>query len=505
MAAAAEALCLDEERYTNDYPLVIPVAELPEDELVRRRAERFARAIGSQVVQHEVAGSEYLDRSRSHYPTLMHEIHAAAEGDELARAALAANAATEMTEITYKAGHRTQVTLEVDPDGYMVQHGQRLVDVYANALRLTPKGPMRRRVQAETVNGFRMMDVRRQRLLEDYAFVVFSRYPDNMTDEEAADAGFFADTKSCSVQTLREWDGKLVQETAFVAGVKERGADRHDTAALEGMGVEFGVSLGGKDATGMIATPLLIHRSLMPNGVVDLVRRYDRHAGGTFFGTAKPSEDYIGYLAKCRAREAQLEPRVQGIVADLIAEAATIRTPLDAFRRLHELSQQSMVDHAIGDTTIDPCVFGAEAAAHIEQARYWLARGDYSRFMQYRDSAQSTAQSSSCPAGISSKEVSTYGADSAEGGTNAAESGSSTPGGERKRMTCPFCGDRNQYGDPCSPNQYCRNCSARVVNGKVVSKGNGGRKADAPTKSAGVLIFRRKEISHRVARVALAP
>ena len=44
-------------------------------------------------------------------------------------------------------------------------------------------------------------------------------------------------------------------------------------------------------------------------------------------------------------------------------------------------------------------------------------------------------------------------------------------------MTCPFCGDKNQSGDPCSPNQHCNNCDARVSGGKVVSKGNGGKKA----------------------------
>ena len=501
MAAAAEALCLDEARYTDDYPLVIPVAELPEDELVRRRAERFVRAVGTVALQNQVTDRERF-MSESDFPTLRDAIQAAAHGNEQAVRFVTADARADVIERTVKAGHVMQFELEADENGSIRQHGQLLTDIYANALQLVSPGPMRGRTYAETINGFRMMDVRGQNLLEDYAFVVFSGYPDDMTDKEAAAAGFFADTKSCSIQTLREWDGKLVQESAFVAGVKERDAKRHDKVALAGIADEFGVSLEGKDATAMIAAPLLIHRSLMPNGVVDLVRRYDRYAGGTFFGAAKPPEDYIAYLARCREREARLKPRVQGIVADLIAEAPSIRTPLDAIRRLHELSQRTMVDHAIGDATIDPRVFGAEAAAHIEQARYWLERGNYNRFMQFRDSAQSTAQSSSCPAGISSKEASADG-DSAEGGTAGAES-SSASAGERKKMTCPFCGNKNQYGDPCSPNQHCRNCQARVVNGRVVSRGNGGRKADAPAKPAEILVFRHKERSRKVARTALA-
>ncbi|HLG91248.1 MAG TPA: hypothetical protein VI336_03780 [Candidatus Saccharimonadales bacterium] len=44
-----------------------------------------------------------------------------------------------------------------------------------------------------------------------------------------------------------------------------------------------------------------------------------------------------------------------------------------------------------------------------------------------------------------------------------------------RKMSCPFCG-ATQYGDHCSPNQFCSNCSAQVVNGRVLSKGNGRKK-----------------------------
>ena len=39
-----------------------------------------------------------------------------------------------------------------------------------------------------------------------------------------------------------------------------------------------------------------------------------------------------------------------------------------------------------------------------------------------------------------------------------------------KRMNCPFCG-ATQYGDPCSANQFCTACEARVEKGKVTSTG----------------------------------
>ncbi len=47
----------------------------------------------------------------------------------------------------------------------------------------------------------------------------------------------------------------------------------------------------------------------------------------------------------------------------------------------------------------------------------------------------------------------------------------------KQRMTCPFCGDKDQYGDPCSPNQHCSACQATVEKGQVKSKGHGRHQA----------------------------
>lgn len=51
-----------------------------------------------------------------------------------------------------------------------------------------------------------------------------------------------------------------------------------------------------------------------------------------------------------------------------------------------------------------------------------------------------------------------------------------------KKMSCPFCG-ATQYGDPCSANQLCSECNAEVVNGRVVSRGNGGKKSKKKQKA----------------------
>lgn len=50
--------------------------------------------------------------------------------------------------------------------------------------------------------------------------------------------------------------------------------------------------------------------------------------------------------------------------------------------------------------------------------------------------------------------------------------------GEKIKMNCPFCG-ASQYGDPCAAQLKCGVCEAEVQDGKVVSRGNGGKGANS--------------------------
>ncbi len=47
-------------------------------------------------------------------------------------------------------------------------------------------------------------------------------------------------------------------------------------------------------------------------------------------------------------------------------------------------------------------------------------------------------------------------------------------GSKYQKMSCHFCG-ATQYGDPCASSQYCPDCTARVRDGRVVSKGKARR------------------------------
>ena len=72
------------------------------------------------------------------------------------------------------------------------------------------------------------------------------------------------------------------------------------------------------------------------------------------------------------------------------------------------------------------------------------------------------------------------GGDNREGGPQTAFGGAdgeseSDGDGKKKWMSCPFCTEA-VYDDPCANVLQCNHCKAKVVNGVVVYKGNGGPK-----------------------------
>jgi|GEM_PF-3266903 len=77
------------------------------------------------------------------------------------------------------------------------------------------------------------------------------------------------------------------------------------------------------------------------------------------------------------------------------------------------------------------------------------------------------------------------GPQSAYGGVDNSQEGSG-----KKVMSCPFCSAK-VFDDPCAKVLSCWDCRARVVNGKVEYKGDGGSKARAARKVA--------EIAHKAA------
>ncbi len=439
MAVAASEVLQRREPSGADEGRVYLVPELGHDADVRQRAAAFIGAVATEAWQPPEAAAEAL--TVRPLESLHDAVQAAAEGDQTAYKMIETNVRTEVIERTIKSGHVMEVDLYVDEAGTIQQHGQTLDSVQANSLRFAADSwQMRERVEAETRNAFRIKHYHETGILQDYYFVVFSRAADNMTEAEMSDAGFFTDTMSCAVQVTSAYGKRLRTESAFVAGRKRADMPRHDEATIRAVLKRLGVEGAGMSAADLLDSPLLIHKSLLPDGALNLVELYDDCAGGTFFGEAKPKQEYPAYRRQCAEREAGFKPVIDRIISRLVAEAPSITSRIMATERLDKLAGAHMVEWAITDKTINSDVFGTTAAAHIELARWHQELGNVDQARAELRVAIMTDRSASCPSGrkrSSSKDTGTSEGDSSSGGSD--ELGDC----EFVSKECPLCHKKN--------------------------------------------------------------
>lgn len=428
---------------SQEAPTAVDLSETAEDIYTRREAAEF---IGACLTGHEVQLSLGEKSSPPQSIESLHDaIQLAAEGDERARKMVATNVKTDMIERTMKTGHVIRVDLNVNEAGKIQQHGQTMESVQANSLRLFAGNSERmlKRAEAETVNAFRIQEAYDNGELEDHYLVAFSRPDDEMSLDEMKEAGFFTDNMSTAIQVTSVEDGVLFTESAFVSGVKNKGGERHDARTLAGVGEELGVDFEGKSSTEALGTMVKIPKRMMPNGVVDLVKLWDSHVEADvseeiFFGEVRRKQDYLEYLDECLEREERFQPKVEEVTQQLINRAPTLKHAQDevvATEVLAELSEAAMVEQALGDSDIDPYVFGNTSASHIIEAREYLARGEYEEAQASMVVAKDTADSTSCPGGPRSKSSS---------GESDSDGGGGEPGDcEFISKECPKCKAKN--------------------------------------------------------------
>ena len=396
--------------------------------------------------------------------SLMAATQMAAIGDEQARSMIATNVATDLSERLFKAGNQTRVSMQV-VNGRIEQNGRSLLDIHRNTLSQTVLVPqMMRRARYESGNVMLVTQLHSRGVLQEYDVAVMSPSPTDMTIEEKKEYGLFVDTESCSIQYITAQEDDLTLETAFVAGKVTPDSERHDLEAIQRLAANRGLEVDTSDGSDVLQYVLLIPKGEV-RGVEDIVRWYDDAAGGTFYGQNLPRQDYRRFAQMCLERGASFGNIVDSITEQLIAEAHTFRVPLDANMRLNELSGQYGVERAVHDRTIDAAIFGEEAARHIEDARFFADRGDFDRAQVSLTKAQETEDSNSCPL--------FKGEESSSGGNGPDKGSSGENQGEKKWGSCPYC-KAKVFVDPCAARISCWDCTALVVNGKIISKGNGG-------------------------------
>lgn len=433
------------------YPNVIKVSDMEGDAELVAKAQRNikTRLVGGLAVD------ETVQADKKPIKNTAESIIWASRGDAEGNAMLSSNIGTEMREQAYKAGDVITIRLQVDDDD-IYQHGQRMSDVQRNAYQLASDDPViRPRTEAEANNVPRMKRLYDAGLLEDNVYVRFSMCAEDVPDEKLDELNFFSSTKSMSVQAAYSENGQLFDEVAMVAGVKEKGGERHDRRMVERFARLFGHSYEGMSVPEILNDGMMIPKKYIKDGVVDIVRIMEEDEG-TFFGRDVPKQDYGEYKEFCEQRAVRFDEDVASVRKELIAEKDKLITGRElseanmlATRRLSKLVEQKLVDRAFSDLSIEPEVFGEESAQNLIRARELSRLGEHHEAQAFMQVARATAKGGSCPAAL----LKIFGGEIAE---SAAVSKENAWAGTDKpaRGTCVNCNKRTKVG----VKNWCKGC-----------------------------------------------
>lgn len=493
MSAAVAEIQQELERphlYEVTTPIILRADLLEQDAEIKRECKEFIGqvSLGATVEQKRVTGPDTHD-------SLFDSLKKTKEGNETAQASARKNVKFAAIETLYKVEHVTSTQSEIDESGKPIQNGQSHRVVQENTLMFasTTKEVLER-TEAETLNALRIEDYIQSGILETHWLMVPSLFADNMTTSQARKAGLFTQTMTGIFQGTTVEGGKLVTESAFVAGTPNEldeddevlGKPRLDKQAMADIYEELELDLPeGFTTTDLLHVPLLIPKEFMPNGVIDFVKVYDQKMGGTFFGQDKNERGYDENLAVCKKREKNLEATIDTILAELIEAVDTMSSPIDAINTLYDLTKKHILKHAFENEDVNLAIFGREAAADIMYARQMHAIGDIAAMGQALERAEKSAIVSMCGAGKDKKsrnEESTfeeYNPTEADPFNEENESGPSM-------IRCPKCRvlvSKKDATNDAKQTLCCPNCDYEVdtCTNQVVNEGNAGSKENQDT------------------------
>ncbi len=342
--------------------------------------------------------------------TLAEALSSSLEGDEDATGIVRLAVKTAVLEAVFKDKHITRVERERNEVGQIVQYGLTSEQMHYNSLVLRPGRHelLQEHTKAEALNGYREEEAMREGLLKEYAMVVCSGVaqdlPEKLLDHRGE--GYFLHEMTYCIQSTTD-EGDIMTETAFMAGTDapedatfdERIAQRFDIEVF-GMVYEWLGLEAPKTVLEFLRNPVFIHKSLMPNGVVDFVR-WCNQAKDILRGreVEQPIEQYIQMLAKSAEREASMDVTVDKVMQKLFSYAGTFKNPKEANDLLWELVKDYTVEASVTNLNINLNVFGPQAQVRLEKARNYAAQGDFVNMERWLISGHRFAVVSGCGGG----------------------------------------------------------------------------------------------------------
>lgn len=362
----------------------------------------------------------------------------------------------------------------------------------------------------------------------------FTPYAEEEADEDARSAGFWPESRRSFVWIYRKSADDALDATIL-------SIDRSDVAAFAGLAHEFGVNLPSNVSSHdvpahVIEVPGLIRDDHEADELISGIRsKYQELANVVDAkGIDMTSDEFIEQHAK--AEIYSLKRLQKEIIYSLENNqlAPYVRTAgialLETFGSEY-LSSDEIADimRAVNSTNPMKHVTGLELIMKAQRYGAWAKIGDKIREMKasaptsggninrnvsfewqqheaYINQVQEEYRLGQEASDIDSQQLT----QNIQAGKSAAERGEMQPGcpggksflsqteaeakesafgaerdSKKRWMSCPFCKkEKAVYDDPCSKNLTCRHCVAKVRDGKVVYKGNGGNSAESETDNA---------------------
>jgi hypothetical protein len=484
---------------------VVLANRLPGERLAQARLAKAQQAAGSLATASEVTPETVQPATNESLWAMMRPAY---EGKEEARKGAETNARTWAIENLYKYAHIFKVEAHIDVNREIVQYGQTASQRDHNTRRYyLDQSPVRlRHTDAEGLNVYRIganHDGSQTR-----TYLEMSAVPD--TDREQLKGYFLGSMTFILRMTTVRPDGTCTIESALVGGVDPdvlpdiNAEDPHSEVQFEEQALEsrFDIQVarsmlellevpGTKD----LQTDELLGTLLDVSGVGlrDFVQLYDTVAsqllGGkpVFFGRTDlgrqrgdqlTEETYLAQERISQKLQQDLEPLITAITDDFVGQHDKVHNELEATHLLSKVGMRHLMKYLVStdrNEAVEELAFGPHVPGELEAARAANRRGDQATVDRLTNHLVKTARDSSCPP--------------PENGSNASNGEDDED--ELVNMTCPQCGDSNQFGYKCSSHQHCTACNARVIDGVLVNPGDGGVAA------------RRKEHAERIAAAAI--
>lgn len=361
-----------------EQPVAVEAESLPQFPESERRFQKLLGSVAlRETVESPAAPTEKYN--------LLEAIHAANTGSKEAEAMLDSNIGTAVTEACFKYDHVTKIAMQLNDSGELVQFGQTMSEFQFNAIayRQNRHEKLKAVTRTEALNGHCIEDLARDAMLKDYYYIVSSLVPQDVPEKDLKQEGYFLNTLTFVTQaTTENIDGAIETQSGFSKGTlasekasfTTRMQQRFDIEAVSRVRQRLG--LAPITSTSEALQGILVHKSVLPNGVVDFMRMVDEEAAEIAGIQTKTNEYYEQLIPNSTAREQSLEGTKQAVKEALLAQAGTLQTPMEAVQRIWDLTKEFTVIAAVDNHHIDATIFGHETARQIEETRHFLSVGD---------------------------------------------------------------------------------------------------------------------------------